>query len=62
MLGSWMSLSIFNTEVSHAVSDHYALNYHCVFSPTACHAAAALIKVTYLRLAHTVHLRHTFGR
>lgn len=62
MLASWICLAIFNTEVLHAVSDHYALNYHCVFSPTARHAAAALIRGTYLRLTYTVHLQHTFGR
>lgn len=55
-------MAIFNTEVLHAVSDHYALNYHCVFSPTAYHAAVALIRGTYLRLTYTVLLQHTFGR
>lgn len=39
-----MCLAIFNTEGVHAVSDHYALNYHSVFSPTAHHAALALIR------------------
>lgn len=49
-----MCLAIFNTEVVHAVSDHYALNYHRIFSPTAHQAAIALIRGTYLRLTHTV--------
>lgn len=61
-LDSWMCLAISNTEGVHAVSDHYALNYHRVFSPTAHHAALALIRGTYLRLTHTVHLQPTFGR
>lgn len=48
-----MCLAIFNTEVEHAVSDHYALNYRHVFSPSACHAALALIRGAHLRLTHT---------
>lgn len=39
-----MFLAIFNTEDIHAVSDHYALNYHRMFSPTAHHATFALIR------------------
>lgn len=39
-----MCMAIFNTEGVHAVSDHYALNYHSVFSPTAHRAALALIR------------------
>lgn len=39
-----MCLAIFNTEGVHAVSDHYALNYHRVFSPTAHRAVLALIR------------------
>lgn len=62
MLASSMCLAIFNAEVLNAVSDHYALNYCCAFSPTAYLAAVALIRGTYLRLTHTVHLQHTLGR
>lgn len=54
-------LAILNTEGVQAVSDHYALNYHRIFFPTAHHAALALIRGTYLRLTHTVHLKPTFG-
>lgn len=43
-LASWICTAIYNSEVLHALSDHYALNYHSVFSPTAYHAAVALIR------------------
>lgn len=56
---AWLYLT---PEVVHALSDHYALNYHCEFSPSAHHATLALIRGTYLRLTHTVHLWPTFGR
>ena len=56
MLAFWKCARLYLTLVLQAPSDHYALNYHCVFSPTAYHAAVALIKGTYLRLTHTVHL------
>lgn len=62
MLASCLCPAIFNTEVLNAGSDHYALTYHSAFSPTAYHAAVALIRGTYLRLTHTVHLQHTLGR
>lgn len=41
---SWICSAIYNSEVLHGLSDHYALNYHGVFSPTAYHAALALIR------------------
>lgn len=57
-----MCLAIFNSEVIHAAADHDALNYHRVFSPTAPHAALALIRGAHSRLTHTVHLQPTFGK
>lgn len=65
-LDSWMCLAIFNTEGVHAVTDHYALNYHYVTPPPplpAHHAAVALIRGgAYLQLTPTFHLQPTFGR
>lgn len=57
-----MCLAIFNSEVIHAATDHDALNYHRVFSPTGPHAALALIRGAHSRLTHTVHLQPTFGK
>lgn len=63
-LDTWMCLAIFNTEGVHAVTDHYALNYHYVTPPPKGEGAAvALIRGgAYLQLTPTFHLQPTFGR